>query len=61
MLPIRQLDEVMWKDIPGDRLVIPPDDQIKRKVLRVWHDHIGGGHRGRDETTRQIRRHYFWP
>jgi hypothetical protein len=60
-LPIHQLDRVMWKDIPGNRLVIPPDDQIKRKVLRVWHDHIGGGHRGRDETARQIHHHYFWP
>jgi hypothetical protein len=29
MLPIHQLDRVMWKDVPGDRLVIPPDDQIK--------------------------------
>ena len=51
----------MWKDIPGNRLVIPPDDQIKWKVLRVWHDHIEGGHWGRDETARQIRHHYFWP
>jgi len=50
----------MWKDIPGNRLVIPPDDQIKRRVLRVWHDHIEGEHWGRDETARQIRRHYFW-
>jgi hypothetical protein len=29
MLPIHQLDRVMWKDIPGDRLIIPPDEQIK--------------------------------
>jgi hypothetical protein len=34
--PIHQLDGVMWKDIPGDRLIIPPDDQIKRKVLRCY-------------------------
>jgi len=61
MLPIHQLDGVMWKDILGDRLVIPPDDQIKRRVLREWHDHIEGGHRGRDKTARQIHRHYFWP
>ena len=60
-LPIHQLDGVMWKDILGNRLVIPPDNQIKRKVLRVWHNHIGGGHWGRDETARQIRHHYFWP
>jgi hypothetical protein len=29
MLPIHQLDRVMWRDIPGDRLVISPDKQIK--------------------------------
>jgi hypothetical protein len=61
MLPIHQLDGVIWKDIPGDRLVIPPDEQIKQRVLREWHDHIRGGHQGRDEAARQIRRHYFWP
>jgi hypothetical protein len=60
-LPIHQLDGVMWKDILGNRLVIPPDDQVKRKILRVWHDHIGGGHWGRDKMARQIRHHYFWP
>jgi len=60
MLPIYQLDRVIWKDILGNRLVIPPDDQIKWRVLREWHDHIGGGHRGRDETARQICHHYFW-
>ena len=26
----------------------------------MWHEHKGGGHRGRDETLRQINRHYFW-
>jgi hypothetical protein len=51
----------MWKDTQGDRLVIPPDKQVKREILWVWHDHIGGGHRGRDETSRQIRSHYYWP
>jgi hypothetical protein len=60
MLPIQE-GGGMWKDIQGDRLVIPPDEQVKHKILWVWHDHIGGGHRGRDEMTRQIRSHYYWP
>ena len=51
----------MWKDTQGDRLVVPPDKQVKREILWVWHDHIGGGHRGRDETARQIHLHYYWP
>ncbi len=28
-LPIHELDRVMWKDILGNRLVVPPDDEIK--------------------------------
>ena len=60
-LPIQELDEAMWKDVPGDQLVIPPDDEVGREVLWVWHEHKGGGHRGRDETVRQINRHYYWP
>ena len=32
-LPIHELDRAAWKDISGDRLVIPPDDEVKREVL----------------------------
>ncbi len=60
-LPIHELDGARWKDVSGDRLVIPPDDEVKREVLWVWHEHKGGGHRGRDQTVRQINRHYYWP
>ena len=60
-LPIHELDGAMWKDVSGNWLVIPPDDEVKREVLWVWHEHKGGGHRGRDETVQQINRHYYWP
>ncbi len=50
-LPIHELDGAMWKDVPSDRLVIPPDNEVKREVLWVWHEHKGGGHRGRDKTV----------
>jgi len=32
-LPIKELDRVMWKDDSGDRLVVPPDDEIKHEIL----------------------------
>src|SRR5216683_3166118 len=32
-LPIHELDRAMWKDIAGDRLVIPPDDEVKQEIL----------------------------
>ncbi len=60
-LPTKVVDRHMWKDNPGDRLIVPPDEEVKCKILWIWHNHKAGGHRGRDETTRQINRHYFWP
>jgi len=60
-LPIQELEGVMWKDISGNQLVVPPDDEVKREILWVWHEHKGGGHRGRDNMTQQINCHYFWP
>jgi len=36
----------MWKDIPGNRLVVPPDNEVKREILWVWHEHKGGGIEG---------------
>jgi transposase InsO family protein len=29
--------------------------------MKEWHNHYEAGHLGRDETTRQIQEHYFWP
>ena len=60
-LPIHKLDGAMWKDISGDRLVVPPDNKVKQEILWVWHEHKGGGHQGRDKTVWQINCHYFWP
>jgi len=51
---------MMWTDRQG-RLVVPPDDDLKEKMLRELHDHWGAGHPGRDETTRWVQRNYFWP
>ena len=42
-----------WTDHQG-RLVVPPDDDLKKKILRELHDHWGAGHPGRDETTRRV-------
>jgi hypothetical protein len=49
-----------WRDGEG-RLVVPPDDDLKRKILRQLHNHWGAGHPGRDETIRRVRQQYFWP
>ena len=31
--PIHELDGAMWKDIHGNWLVVPPDDEVRREVL----------------------------
>jgi len=59
----RRVDTILgphWTDGEG-RLVVPPDDHIRREIVRDWHDHRGAGHPGRDETIRKIQRQYFWP
>jgi len=50
----------MWTDQQG-RLVVPPDNDLKKKILRELHDHWGAGHLGRDEMTRRVQCDYFWP
>jgi hypothetical protein len=49
-----------WRDKEG-RLVVPPDDALKRQILREHHDHWGAGHPGCDETIRKVQNNYFWP
>src|SRR5487761_1770368 len=53
--------QTMWKDTLKGRLVIPPDNDIRRQIMDIWHEGPTGGHPGRDETTRRIEEHYYWP
>src|SRR5882757_6022621 len=43
------------------RLVIPPDEMIKREILQLLHDAPTAGHPGRDETLTQVSDSYWWP
>jgi RNase H-like domain found in reverse transcriptase/Integrase zinc binding domain len=54
-------DEPFWRDIKGRRLVIPPDQGLKRELMNIWHKGSVNGHPGRDETIRRINKEYFWP
>ncbi len=62
-LPIirdEQVDGPVWRHEPLGRLIVPPIDEIRKKVIRVWHDGRGGGHLGRDEMTRKVQHKYLW-
>ena len=41
----------MWHDPKSNKLVIPPDEGLRRHIMKVWHEGITNGHPGRDETT----------
>src|SRR5487761_1648314 len=45
--------QTMWKDTLKGRLVIPPDNDIRRQIMDIWHEGPTGGHPGSDETTRR--------
>ena len=40
---------------------IPPEDSLKREILRIYHDSIAAGHPGRDQTYENIVKWYWWP
>jgi len=40
----------IWRNQEG-KLVIPPDDNIRREIINIWHDIPSAGHPGRDKTT----------
>jgi len=58
---IKTSSQPFWKDTNEQQLVIPPNDLLKRRLMKVWHDDPTAGHPGRDETVRRINRKYYWP
>ena len=48
-LPIhrdKQVDGPIWRHEVSGQLLIPPNDKIRKEIMKVWHDHWGGGHLG---------------
>jgi len=55
--PIKLIEtssQPFWKDTNQQRLVIPPNDLLKRQLMKIWHDDPTAGHPGRDEMVRRI-------
>ena len=40
---------------------IPRNDNLRRDIARMFHDHETAGHPGELETYNAIRQHYWWP
>jgi len=56
-----EIDEEQSNWQKEGRLVIPPDDTLKREILQLLHDAPTAGHPGRDETFAQVSDSYWWP
>lgn len=48
---------VIWKD----KILVPNNDEIKKKILESRHDSVLAGHPGRYRTLELVQRHYHWP
>ena len=51
----------IWRHPESFKLVIPPDEDLRKQIMKEWHDNPVAGHPGRDETTRQVLANYYWP
>jgi RNase H-like domain found in reverse transcriptase/Integrase zinc binding domain len=57
---INLVEGYMWKS-QSDKLVIPPDDNIRHNIMTEWHDSPTARHPGRDKITRRIMHMFHWP
>lgn len=44
-----------------DRCYVPPDPELRRKIVQRYHDHVTAGHPGVQKTLELLRRDYWWP
>ena len=40
---------------------IPKDEELRRDIAKMFHDHPMAGHPGELETYNSIQQHYWWP
>jgi hypothetical protein len=55
-----------WKFEEGvlffkDKCYVPPDNELRRDIVRRYHDSFLGGHPGHLKTLELVRRNYWWP
>jgi hypothetical protein len=52
-------DLKLWR--AQQRIVIPPDEQLKKDILHHNHGRPTAGHPGRDQTIRAVTSVFWWP
>src|SRR5690349_22079291 len=43
------------------RIFVPDNDDIKRKLIQLFHDSPAAGHPGQQRTLELVSRRYYWP
>ena len=44
-----------------DKNYVPNDLELRRDILKMFHDHKTAGHPGELETYNSVKAHYWWP
>lgn len=42
------------------RLVVGPDEELRREILQLWHNSPVGGHSGMEATHRRVAALFYW-
>jgi Integrase zinc binding domain len=40
---------------------VPKDQELRRDILKLFHDHGTAGHPGELEMYNAVKQHYWWP
>lgn len=59
-------DKKDWANDEGillykDKVYVPPDEALQRKIVKTYHDPPVMGHPGIQKTYELVSREYFWP
>ena len=63
-----QLDEWTMEEFNGKHILffkeknyVPLNEELRRDILKMFHDHETAGHPGELETFNSVKHHYWWP
>ena len=43
------------------KVYVPKDQDLRRDIVKLYHDHETAGHPGKLETYNSVRQQYWWP
>jgi hypothetical protein len=55
------LDEIDGKWFYQGRPVVPDEEELKKEILKQYHDHQLAGHPGIANTVVAVTREFWWP